>query len=966
MKHFLLFILIGSTLGIKAQVFTHSHTFYPQECNSSDLFGLQGEFHGDYFIANAIRQDYDQNNQNDINSSGAVYIYKKINDTYTQIKKLVAPDRATEGTNLWFGEAVAMHGDYLVVGTYWANFNGSGNDSLYHSGAAYIFQKNTGGNDNWGFIKKLTAPINRIEEGFFGSDVAISDSFLAITEGDAAYYENGNLIDQRLAVHIYYRNNGGNNNWGYETTIYETSNVVSYQDVLFNNIQFYDGQLILGEYGNNRVANNSRRGGRILIYEISRNGTGNLVFTNTQILKSNNDFDSNYFGEKIEISNNTMLISSTNDGLDENGNNYLAGAGAAYIAEKSNGLWSITQKLVAPVNRSSSQYFSYGVAIANDTILIAAPGYDTSINNANNYTGTVFHFVKNANTQTWDYQGNFFPPRQSNYRLKFGSFLYYNGNDVIASSGNDAQNIWVNHHLHVFTKQAAPAAQIDTTIWNGNAWGNGQPNNNRVAQIDGNITISANLTCKSLILNNNPEISISNGITLEIRGDIEGVVQFAGFGTLKIANSQAVVRTTAAIQVQNMVIDNDYNLELGGDLTVNGQLTLTNGHVVLGAYNLHAGNATTFAGGSSNSYIRVDGNGRLHATHTRGDTRFFPIGYNPYLPVQLYIPAIGNFDNREYEIGIINGAYTNPENETGALNANAVNKTWYINPLNVASDVQVTVQWPESEELAGFNRANASLSHWYQGIGQWYIGAPTAATGNDPYTITKTAYFNPTYDLWFGVGSAGSPLPVELIDFTAEWVTSASLSHHANKAQKAVQLKWKTSMELNNSHFEIEMASTSLSHRASATSGADLIWETIGRVDGNGTSDLVHSYDFTDHSPRSTDHGSLSSADRGPSTIYYRLKQIDYNGDFEYSEVRTLNFKPETRNFTVYPNPTANVLYFNTNSTNATVALYNQNGQLVLNEKGVNQISLDHLPAGNYVLKVVSNGEFQFEKVVIE
>lgn len=92
------------------------------------------------------------------------------------------------------------------------------------------------------------------------------------------------------------------------------------------------------------------------------------------------------------------------------------------------------------------------------------------------------------------------------------------------------------------------------------------------------------------------------------------------------------------------------------------------------------------------------------------------------------------------------------------------------------------------------------------------------------------------------------PLPVELASFTA-FVASAS-----------VKLQWSTISELNNKGFDIERKSDGKS------------WEKINFIAGIGTSNLTHNYTFTDGGLRTGKYN-------------YRLKQIDYNGNFKYHDL---------------------------------------------------------------------------------
>ncbi len=95
-----------------------------------------------------------------------------------------------------------------------------------------------------------------------------------------------------------------------------------------------------------------------------------------------------------------------------------------------------------------------------------------------------------------------------------------------------------------------------------------------------------------------------------------------------------------------------------------------------------------------------------------------------------------------------------------------------------------------------------------------------------------------------------TPLPVKLL----------GLWGHNEKSNNI--LKWITEAEINNDHFKIERSSDGL------------FFTTIGEVQGNGNSQTMLQYQFTDLIPRELDN---------ITTFYYRLKQVDYNGESAYS-----------------------------------------------------------------------------------
>lgn len=99
---------------------------------------------------------------------------------------------------------------------------------------------------------------------------------------------------------------------------------------------------------------------------------------------------------------------------------------------------------------------------------------------------------------------------------------------------------------------------------------------------------------------------------------------------------------------------------------------------------------------------------------------------------------------------------------------------------------------------------------------------------------------------------SAAPLPVELISFTA------------NVNSQNVELRWTTASEINNDHFEVERS----------LNGEEFEW--IGALSGNGTTTLKHDYFFTDDSAPE-------------SLLYYRLKQVDFDGAFLHSKIASVS-----------------------------------------------------------------------------
>ena len=182
-------------------------------------------------------------------------------------------------------------------------------------------------------------------------------------------------------------------------------------------------------------------------------------------------------------------------------------------------------------------------------------------------------------------------------------------------------------------------------------------------------------------------------------------------------------------------------------------------------------------------------------------------------------------------------------------------------------------------------------------------------------------------------------LPVELKYFTA--------SQQRNDAL----LTWETASEINNQGFEIEHS----------TDGRN--WQNIGFVSGNGTSYNLNNYQFLHFSPVL-------------SFNYYRLKQMDYDGAFEYSKIISIDLKNPGDGIRISPNPASQyfTLTLDTEHTGkAQLQLFDTTGRQVKSQQlqlegGIfrTDIGLEGLPAGLYLVKVQNGQQVWQERLVVE
>jgi len=183
-------------------------------------------------------------------------------------------------------------------------------------------------------------------------------------------------------------------------------------------------------------------------------------------------------------------------------------------------------------------------------------------------------------------------------------------------------------------------------------------------------------------------------------------------------------------------------------------------------------------------------------------------------------------------------------------------------------------------------------------------------------------------------------LPVELLSFTA-----------ITRLQEVV-LNWETTSEENNSHFTIERSANGIS------------FQSIGELEGKGNSSELISYSFIDEFPLT-------------GRAYYRLKQVDFSGAFEYSEVISAVYDGAVNyNFRLFPNPVNSggelTLSFERTQTNSEVVkwqLLSITGEQLIEQVGSDKeyiIDTSKLSLGAYLVRVVySDGRVDSQRLVV-
>jgi hypothetical protein len=233
-----------------------------------------------------------------------------------------------------------------------------------------------------------------------------------------------------------------------------------------------------------------------------------------------------------------------------------------------------------------------------------------------------------------------------------------------------------------------------------------------------------------------------------------------------------------------------------------------------------------------------------------------------------------------------------------------------------------------SGTTASYNWSGINPSSTYQ----WYV----ELYDRQNTTIGPTWSFN-----------TDDPLPVELSSFTA---TLDDLN---------IRLDWRTETEVNNYGFEI------------LRQVQDEEWDLLGFVEGHGNTNSPKHYSFIDKYPG------------GESSYAYRLKQIDNDGKYEYSNIVEINLSPnEFALYQNYPNPfnpVTKINYTLPQSSDVTIKVFDILGSEVetlvseKQDKGIYEIEFNSLSAsggqglasGMYIYRMRAGNFVQIKKMVL-
>ena len=414
---------------------------------------------------------------------------------------------------------------------------------------------------------------------------------------------------------------------------------------------------------------------------------------------------------------------------------------------------------------------------------------------------------------------------------------------------------------------------------------------------------------------------IVNSSTAVKFGTGGGLVQLVG------TSAQTITSASSIPVVQTLIINNSSGITLNNTLTVGINAYFYGGIVSTGSTNyLNFASGSGANSASNSSYV----DGPVAKT---GSTSFtFPVGNGGfYAPISITAGSGGSASDvytAQYFYANPSAAGYNNTLHDATISSLSSHEYWNLARTNGSSYVSVTLSWDAARSGTVSSLGQLTVGRWNGSL--WKDQGNGGTTGNSSAgTIVTSAAINTFGPFTLATTSTMNVLPVSWGTITANW------GQYANKT--AASIAWTTERENGNAYFDIE-------RRAGDTAAA--VWTKIGRVYSVGDSQTANSYDFWDQHPVD------------PGTAYYRLKQVDLDGNASYSKTVSLTAAGGLGSVRLWPNPVRAVVNLSVSGLNGSrvhVQIVDAVGRvaheesLVINgEPALLTISTEALPPGSY------------------
>ncbi|MCB9032398.1 MAG: S8 family peptidase [Chitinophagales bacterium] len=475
---------------------------------------------------------------------------------------------------------------------------------------------------------------------------------------------------------------------------------------------------------------------------------------------------------------------------------------------------------------------------------------------------------------------------------------YWNKSDNATISGGTLQigdaSTPINQNIKINTINPIYNLVVNTT------------NNPTARLVSNNLNVINNIDINGGTLN-------ANNLDIAIQGNWKNNSNFtAGTGSVTFngyVNQNIIGNNTTVFN--NLIINNKNGIDLSGTVNANINTVLT---LLKGVINTSNNRVVMNTGSTVN---RTLGHifGKLQKTISTGSnvSANFEVGdatETHYTPASVLFNTVSNAGT----ITASTIASNHSAIDSSVLDATrSVNRNWTLSNNGIvfdnynasfnflSSDIDTSVDW-NFLECAKYD------------AGTWTYPSIGTKTANS-VEITNVSSFSD-----FQLGEHIAVLPIELLAFNVVLVDNHQ-----------VEIDWSTATEINNDYFIVE-ESTDAQH-----------WTSLTTVNGQGNSSEISSYTTFD-----------SQLTNGYN--YYRLKQVDVDGSFTYSDIQYVVVENNNSIIAVYPNPTNDIVYI-AGLNNQKIQIFSSLGQEVTSSVNINynnnncQADLSWLTDGIYFIK---------------
>jgi len=346
---------------------------HASDMQANDNFGISVSISGDYAIVGAPGEDGGIGDL--VSGAGAAYIFERDSGgTWNQQTILHASDLQANDS---FGYSVAISGNHAIVGAF--TENGGAGDHFSHAGAAYIFERDSGG--TWNQQAILHASDLQVND-YFGFSAAISGDYAIVgarlEDGGA-----GDLVTDAGAAYIFEKDSGGT--WNQQQILHASD--MQSTDWFGYSVAISGSYAVVGaQYEDGGNGDPFQCASAAYIFERDSGGTWNQQ----QILHASDMQAFDYFGTAVSISGNRAIVGAcSKEGVS---GGPVSRAGAAYVFERDSGGAWMERTILQASDMQADDFFGDSVCISENYIIVGADFEDGGDSGTVSNTGAAYIF----------------------------------------------------------------------------------------------------------------------------------------------------------------------------------------------------------------------------------------------------------------------------------------------------------------------------------------------------------------------------------------------------------------------------------------------------------------------------------------------------------------------------------------------------------------------------------------------